>query len=135
MKQAAATEVVDGPLGHVVVVAEDHRLEDIAHGRAQASADVAAGGEAETVEETGEAASPPHDPQRGERRGEHCVLAAPREVPAVVELTRLRLRQRLDPDAGQPQAGALDQRAERCEGGRGFAAPDIELQQRVVGQG
>ncbi len=82
--------------GHGLLVAQHHGLEDLAHRRAQAAADVAAGREAQPVDETAEPAAAPVEAQRGERRGEHDVLAAPLEVAPVVEGARLGHRQRLD---------------------------------------
>ena len=134
VQQTAAAHVVDGAGGHGLLVAQDHRLEHLANRRAQAAADVAAGGEAQAVDQTAQTASPPGQAQRGQRRGEHDVLAAPLQVAPVVEGAGLGHRQGLDLRRRQPQARALDQRPERGEGRRGSRA-EIEREGRSLGDG
>ena len=69
-------------------------------GERRPRADVAARRQAQPVDEAGEPAAAPVEAQRGERRGEHDVLAAPLEVAPVVEGARLGHRQRFDLDRG-----------------------------------
>ncbi len=132
MEQPAAPHVVDGAGGHRLLVAEHHRLEHLAYRRAQAAADVAAGREAQAVDKATQAAAAAGEAQRGERRGEHDVLAAPLEVAPVVELARLGLRQRFDLRRRQAQARAFDERPERGEGRRRRAA-QVERERRPLG--
>ena len=113
VEQPAAPHVVDGGGRHRLLVAEHHRLEHLAHRRAQAAADVAAGREAQAVDEARQAAAAAGEAQRGERRGEHDVLAAPLEVAPVVELARLGRRQRFDLRRRQA-TGACLRRAARA---------------------
>ncbi len=132
VQQTAAAHVVDGAGRHGLLVAQNHGFEHLAHRRAQAATDVAAGGETQAVDETAQAAAPPDQAQRGQRRGEHDVLAAPLEVAPVVEGARLGHRQGFDLRRRQPQPRAFDQRPERGEGGRGRRA-EIERERSALG--
>ncbi len=131
VQQPAASHVVDGAGGHALLVAQDHGLEHLAHGRTQASAYVTARRQAQPVDKAPEAATPPVEAQSGERRREHDVLAAPLEVAAVVEGARLGHRQSLDLGLkGQPRA--FGQRSERGEAGR-VGRAEVERQRRPFG--
>ena len=133
VEQAAALHVGDGAGRHGLVVAEHHGLEDLAHRRTQAAADVAARRQAQPVDEAREPAAPPGEPQRGERRGEHDVLAAPLEVAPVVEGAGLGRRRRFDLDGRERQARALDERPERRERRRRRGA-EVERERGTFGQ-
>ena len=80
------------------------------------------------------AAAPPGQAQRGERRGEHDVLAAPLEVTPIVEGAGLGHRKSLDLGRRQPQTRAFDQRPERREGRRRRRA-EVERERRALGDG
>ena len=66
-------------------------------------------------------AAAPDDARRGERRGEHHVLAAPLEVARVVEGAALGLGQRLETGARDLEHRALDER--RRDAGLGLRRP------------
>ena len=92
---------------------------------------MAARREPQPVDETAEPAAAPVEAQRGERRGEHDVLAAPLEVAPVVEGPRLGHRQRLDLGL-QRQPRAFDQRPERGEARR-VGRAEVERERRPFG--
>ncbi len=110
VEQAAGPERVDGLLPHALVVAEDHALQHLGHGRAHAGEQVRSRRLPQPVHQPLQPAAAAGDGEVREVRLEQHVLPAAPQVPAVVEGSRPGLGQGLDAHRAQPHQGALGER-------------------------